>query len=48
MFCGKAANKELNRSHKRALRTLRNDYSSPSEERLQNSNECTNYIKNLK
>ena len=28
MFCGKAANKELNRSHKRALRTLRNDYFS--------------------
>ena len=29
MFCGKAANKELNSSHRRALRILRNDYSSP-------------------
>ena len=48
MFCGKAANKELNRSHKRALRILRNDYSSPFEELLQKSNECTIHIKNLK
>ena len=48
MFCGKAVNKELNRSHKRALRILRNDYSSPFEELLQKSNECTIHIKNLK
>ena len=48
MFCGKAANKELNRSHKRALRILRNDYSSPFEELLQKSNECIIHIKNLK
>ena len=48
MFCGKAANKELNRSHKRALRILRNDYSSPFEELLRKSNECTIHIKNLK
>ena len=48
MFCGKAANKELNRSHKRALRILRNDYSSPFEELLRKSNKCTIHIKNLK
>ena len=48
MFCGKAANKELNRSQKRALRTLRSDYSSPFEELLQKSNECTIHIKILK
>ena len=48
MFGGKAANKELNRSHKRALRILRNDYSSPFEELLRKSNECTIHIKNLK
>ena len=48
MFCGKATNKELNRSHKRALRILRNDYSSPFEELLRKSNECTIHIKNLK
>ena len=41
IFCGKAANKELNRSHRRALRILRNGYSSPPEELLQKSNEFT-------
>ena len=48
MFCGKAGNKELNRSHKRALRILGNDYSSPFEELLQRSIECIIHIKNLK
>ena len=48
MFCGKAAKKELNHSHKRALRILRNDYFSPFEELLQKSNECTIHIKKLK
>ena len=48
IFCGKAANKELNPSHKRALRILQNDYSSPFEELLQKSNECTIHMKNLK
>ena len=47
MLCGKAANKELNRSHRRVLRILRNDYSSPFEELLQKSNACTIHIKNL-
>ena len=48
MFSGKAANKELSRSHKRALRILQNDYSSPFEELLRKSNECTIHIKNMK
>ena len=48
MFCGKAANKELTRSHRRALQILQNNYSSPFEEFLRKSNECTIHIKNLK
>ena len=48
MYCGKTANKELNCSHRRALRILRNDYSSPFEELLRKSNECTNHITKLK
>ena len=44
MFCRKAANKELNRSHKRAHGSLRNDYSSPFEELLRKPNECTIHI----
>ena len=45
MFCGKAVDKELKRSHRRALRILRNDYSSALEEILKESNECTILIK---
>ena len=48
MFCGRAADKELSHSHRRALRIPRNDYSSPFEELLRKSNECTIHIKNLK
>ena len=47
MSCGKAAIKDLNLAHKRALRILDNDYSSSFEEVLQKSNECTIHIKNL-
>ena len=47
MFCGKAANKDLNRTHKRALRILHNDYSSSFEEFLRKLNECTIHTKNL-
>ena len=45
MFCRKAANKELNSSHKRAHRSLRNDYSFPFEEILRKPNECTIHTK---
>ena len=48
MLGGTAANKEVNRSHRRALRILPNDCSSPFEELLQKSNECTIHITNLK
>ena len=48
MLCGKAAIKEVNRSHRKALRVLRNDYFSPFEELLQKSNECTIHEKKLK
>ena len=34
MFCGKTANEEVNRVHKRALRVLLNDFASPFEELL--------------
>ena len=37
----------LNRTHKRALRILQNDYSSSFEELLRKSNECTIHIKRL-
>ena len=48
MFCGKAASKELDRSHRRALRILRNGYSPPLDELLQKSSECTSQIKNFR
>ena len=47
MFYGKVANEDLNRTHKRALRILHNDYSSSFEELLRKSNECKIHIKNL-
>ena len=34
MFCGKTANKEINRVHKRALRILLRDYAAPFDELL--------------
>ena len=47
MFCGKVANNELNRTHKRALRILFNDYTSTFNELLHRGNECTIHQKNL-
>ena len=38
MFCGKVANKTLNRTHKKAFRILPNDYSSSFEKLLRKSN----------
>ena len=47
MFCGKAANKEMNRIHKCALCTLFNDHEGSFEELLQRNNMQTVLIKNL-
>ena len=47
MFCGKVANNDLNRTHKRALRILLNDYTSTFNELLHRGNECTIHQKNL-
>ena len=47
MFCGKVANNDLNRTHKRALRILLNDYTSTFNELLHRVNECTIHQKNL-
>ena len=47
MFCGKVANSDLNRTHKRALRILLYDYTSTFNELLHRVNECTIHQKNL-
>ena len=47
MFCGKVAINDLNRTHKRALRILLNDYTSTFNELLHRVNECTIHQKNL-
>ena len=47
MFCGKVANNDLNRTHKRALRILLNDHTSTFNELLHRVNECTIHQKNL-
>ena len=47
MFCGKVANDCVNRTHKRALRILFNDFTSSFEELLQKANQCTIHRKNL-
>ena len=47
MFCGTVANNDLNRTHKRALRILFNDYTSTFNELLHRGNECTIHQKNL-
>ena len=47
MFCGKTANEEVNRVHKRALRVLLNDFDSTFEELLHRSEEVTIHVKNL-
>ena len=47
MFCGKTANEEVNRVHKRALRVLLNDFDSNFEELLHRNEEVTIHVKNL-
>ena len=47
MFCGKVANNCVNRTHKRALRILFNDFTSSFEELLQKANQCTIHRKSL-
>ena len=47
MFCGKTANKKVNRFHKRALRLLLNDFDSTFEEVLHGNEEVTIHVKNL-
>ena len=47
MFCGKTANEEVNRVHKRALRVLLNDFESNFEELLHRNEEVTIYVKNV-
>ena len=47
MFCGKTANRVINKIHKRALRILFNDYEALFEELLQRNNEQTTHLKNL-
>ena len=47
MFCGKVANNDLNRTHKRALRIFFNYYTSTFNELLHRGNECTIHQKNL-
>ena len=47
LFCSKAANNEINRTHKRALRTLYRDYESTFEELLDRGDTKTTHKKNL-
>ena len=47
LFCSKVANNEINRTHKRALRTLYRDYESTLEELLDRGNAKTTHKKNL-
>ena len=47
MFCGKTANKEINRVHKRALRILLKDYDASFEELLIRNDEKTVHVQNL-
>ena len=47
MFCGKTANEEVNRFHKRALRVLLNDYDSTFEELLHRNVEVAIHVKKI-
>ena len=47
MFSSKAANNEINRTHKRALRTLHEDYDASFELCLRREADTTIHIKNL-
>ena len=48
LFSSKAANNEINRAHKRALRVLHKEYDSSFELCLQREADTTIHIKNLK
>ena len=47
MFCGKVANNDVNRTHKRVLRILFNDFTSSFEELLLKANQCAIHPKYL-
>ena len=47
MFCGKTANKEINRAHKRALRLLLKYYDTPIDVLLVKNKEKTIHVQNL-
>ena len=47
MFCGKDANNKINRTHKRALRILHNDYDSSFNTLLEKSDTVTIHVRNL-
>ena len=47
MFCGKKGNSLINKTHKRALRVVLNDFSSPLEELLQQIDGKTIHHTNL-
>ena len=47
MFCGRTANKEINRVHKRALRILLQDYDASFDELLIRNEEKTIHVQNL-
>ena len=47
LFCGKGANKEIDRTHKRALRILYKDYESSFETLLTRSGSFKIHVKNL-
>ena len=47
MFCGKTANKEINRVHKRALSILLRDYDASFDELLVKNEEKTIHVQNL-
>ena len=47
LFCNKGANKEVDRTHKRALRILYKDYESSFETLLARSGSDSIHIKNL-
>ena len=47
MFCGKAANNEINRVHKRALRIVLRDYDASFDELHVENEEKTIHVRNL-
>ena len=47
LFCNKGANKKIDRTHKRALKILHNDYGSSFQSLFARSNSFTIHVKNL-